>query len=419
MNIFFNKNKHWFSKDLLGFSLASFFNDFSHEMTTAILPIFVTTLVGASQAPAVLGLMSGISNAAASFMKLLSGWLSDRITRHKWLLVIGYGLTPLFSALIGTAHYAWQIIVYRTIGWIGRGLREPPRDAWLAAIAGKQHYGKAFGFQRAFDTLGALIGPLIVFFIINQVPLRTIFFVSIIPGIFSVLAIIFLITEQPKKDTYAYKPFFTQFKELPRSFIYFVVIRTIFTLANFDRTLLILRAQEMLTGGKSTAIIATSWAIGLYAFFNLVRAISEYTMGTLSDYGYRKWLLAFVGFGLFALLCAGLIFASSSVLIWLLLFMVAGISTATVTTLEKAYAADLLPDNLRGTGYGLLQATDGMGTLIGNVVFGFIWHSFAATYAFLYAGILSMIAMVLLLPAHSKLPKKRGLFYFISFVWRK
>lgn len=415
MNLF--SKKHWFSKDLLGFSLASFFNDFSHEMATAILPMFVKTIVGTSQAPTILGLMSGISNAAASFMKLFSGWLSDRITRHKWLLIIGYGLTPLFSALIGTAHYAWQIIAYRTIGWMGRGLREPPRDAWLASIAGKQHYGKAFGFQRAFDTLGALIGPIIVFFIINHVSLQTIFFVSIIPGIFSVLSIIFLTTEQQKKDTYKYKPLFTQFKELPRSFIYFVVIRTIFTLANFDRTLLILRAQEMLTG-KSTAIVAAGWAIGLYALFNLVRAISEYTIGVLSDYGYRKWLLAFVGFGLFGLMCAGLLFAGSSIIWWLSLFIIAGISTATVTTLEKAYAADLLPNTLRGTGYGLLQATDGIGTLIGNVAIGFIWHSFAASYAFLYAGILSFLAMVLLIPINNRIPK-RSLFDFIPFLRRK
>lgn len=397
MFFFRTPRKHWFSKDLLGFSLASFFNDFSHEMTTAILPMFVKTLVGESQAPTVLGLMSGISNAAASFMKLFSGWLSDRITRHKWLLVIGYALTPLFSALIGTAHYAWQIIAYRTIGWMGRGLREPPRDAWLASIAGKQHYGKVFGFQRAFDTLGALIGPIIVFFIINQVSLRTIFFLSLIPGIFSVLSIIFLTTEQQKKDTYAYKPFFTQFKELPRSFIYFVVIRTIFTLANFDRTLLILRAQEMLTG-KSTTLVATGWAIGLYALFNLVRAISEYTIGIFSDHSNRALLLAIAGFGLFGCMCVGLIFVGSSVLLWLFLFVIAGISTATVTTLEKAYTADLVPDTLRGTGYGLLQATDGMGTLIGNVTIGFIWHSFTASYAFSYAGILSTLAMILMIP---------------------
>jgi len=275
-------------------------------------------------------------------------------------------------------------------------LREPPRDAWLASIAGNQHYGKVFGFQRAFDTVGALIGPIIVFFIINHVSLRSIFFISLIPGIFSVLSIIVLTTETDKNETYAYKPFFTQFKELPSSFIYFVIVRTIFTLANFDRTLLILHAQEMLTG-TSSAIIATSWAIGLYALFNLVRAISEYTIGVLSDYGNRKLLLAFAGFGLFGLLCIGLMFATASILRWLLIFIIAGISTATVSTLEKAYSADLLPDTLRGTGYGLLQATDGMGTLIGNILVGFIWHYYAASYAFAYAAIFSALAMVLLL----------------------
>lgn len=386
----------WFSKDLLGFSLASFFNDFSHEMTTAILPTFVQMIVGASRAPYILGLISGISNATASFMKLFAGWLSDRITQHKILLVIGYGLTPLFSSLIGTAHHAWQIILYRTIGWMGRGLREPARDAWLATIADRHQYGMIFGFQRAFDTLGALIGPIIVFFIINRVALPTIFFISLIPGIFSVLSIALLTTKPAQKKSYHYHSFFAQFKELPGSFLFFVLIKFIFMLGNFDRTLIILRMQETLTGQTST-IIATSWALLLYALFNLIRAISEYTIGSLSNYGNRKLILGVVGFGLFGITSALLLIATTSKIIWLLIFMLAGINIAAVTSLEKAYAADLLPPTLRGTGYGLQQAIDGVGTLISNILVGFLWHAVAASYAFSYASILSFIAMVLLL----------------------
>src|SRR5579859_78794 len=222
----------WLSQDLLGFSLASFFNDFSHEMTTVLLPSFIQMLVGAQHAPYVLGYVSGISKAAESILRLFSGWLSDRISRHKFLLIIGYALTPLFSGLIGTAHHVWQVITYKTIAWAGRGLREPPRDAWMARIVPAQDYGKAFGLQRAFDTFGAIIGPIIVFFAINYFSIRSIFLMSLIPGIFSVASIIFLTHDNKKRFKDIHTSLRGQFSALPLVFIYFIITRLIFGLGN-------------------------------------------------------------------------------------------------------------------------------------------------------------------------------------------
>src|ERR1700722_17914522 len=180
----------WLKENIFGFGLTSFFNDFSHEMTTAILPAFIQQLIGASHAPLALGLISGISDASASFIKVWAGIIADRLKRYKLFLIIGYGLTPLFVGIIGTANYLWQITVYKTIAWIGRGMREPVRDAWITQIVDQSNYGQAFGFVRALDTLGAIMGPLVAFFALKFYALSTIFLISFIPGIFSVLSLI-------------------------------------------------------------------------------------------------------------------------------------------------------------------------------------------------------------------------------------
>ena len=125
-------------------------------MTTVVLPSFVQSLVGAQQAPFVLGLMSGIATAVSTIAKLFFGWLTDRTSKHKWFLIIGYTLTPVFSSCIGTAQFAWQLITYRSCAWLGKGIREPARDVWLSKSVDERDYGKAFGLQRAFDTLGEL-----------------------------------------------------------------------------------------------------------------------------------------------------------------------------------------------------------------------------------------------------------------------
>jgi len=397
------QKKSWLTRDIVGFSLASFFNDFSHEMTTVILPSFTLLLVGPLQAPYVLGLITGISDAVSSITQLIVGWLSDRIQHHKPLLIIGYALTPLFVGLMGTAHYAWQLITYRTIAWIGRGLREPPRDAWLARIVEPKNYGKAFGLQRAFDTLGALAGPLLAFFLISYVPLKTLFFVAIIPGIFSVLAIIVLTheTEEKKAASSSPQPMMTQFKALPGPFIYFLVTRFIFGLGNFDRTLIILRAQEVLVGQTGSSLLATGWAILLYAIFNVIRAISEYGMGVLSDYSNRKYILAVGGFGLFSITCAALIVATPSLWWWVFIFITAAISTASVKTIEKAYSGDLLPATIRGTGYGLLNMINGVGLFASSSIIGIVWSLGAASAGFAFSGIVSVLAMIVLLARRS------------------
>lgn len=389
--------KNWLNKNILGFGLASFWGDFGYEIATAALPLLLVTLVGSAAAPQVLGFVSSISDGAASFLKIFSGWLSDRVPRRKPFLVLGYSLSGLFIGLIGTATTAGQIIAYRTCAWIGKGLREPPRDALIAESVQRQYYGRAFGFHRAMDTLGAILGPALMFFVLRSISLRSILFLTFIPGILSVLSILFLTTDPGRAQRHASSSgtALVQFRELPPSFLYFVSVALVFALGNFNKMLLILRAQELLSNLK---IIGSSekYVVVLYILFNCVRAISEYSIGLLSDYIGRKNLLAFLGYTFFGIVSLGLLSISNSLILLTGIFIMAGISAATVTALGKAYAADLLPAQARGTGYGVLQFIEGIGALVSSLIVGTLWSSLAPTAGFAYSAILSFLAAALL-----------------------
>lgn len=395
------KKVNWLTKDILGFGLASLMSDFGHEMTTAILPSFLVAFVGLTQAPAVLGIISGFSDAAASIFKLLSGVLSDRFNARKPFMVLGYTFTAVFIALIGTAHAVWQITLYKTLAWTGRGFREPARDAAIAETVPAAYYGRAFGFQRAMDTMGAILGPLCAFFLIHLVSLKTIFFLAFFPGILAVFFIVFFTQESKKLEQVSLftSNFFQQFLVLPKRFLFFVVVMFIFGIGNFNRVLLLLYAQEHMVIAKESFLEISASAIALYTFFNIVRSLSEYSIGYLSDFVDRRLLLAFFGIALFGLLSFLMMFHSSSLSFLIFLFILCGISTAAVSALEKAFAGDLLltTPHLRATGFGLLQTIDGIGDLISSIVVGFLWSSIAAWAGFVYAMLMSILAFILLM----------------------
>lgn len=392
-----NQKKRWLSKEVLGFGLTSFFNDFAHEMTTALLPAFVNALIAPTYAPQALGLITGFSNSVSSMIKLWAGWLGDRLTKYKPILILGYAVQPIFIALIGLTNSILQIAILRTIGWSGKGIREPIRDKWMSSMLEPKDLGKGFGFTRSLDTLGAICGPLFTYFTLSYLSLRTIFLLSFIPGMLSILTLIFFVKERNNKPHPEQIIFFKQIKSLPSSFLYFALIFFIFNMAFFDKSFLIFKAQKVLSGNQVAQITVSEYAILLYVLFSIIRALSEYSSGFISDYVSRKKMLAFSGFGFFGITCLMLIFHDSNVLLWFLIFIVLGISTATVTVVSKAYAADLLPLSVRGTGYGLLQAAEGIGQLAAGLIVGSLWTYFSGSVALAYAAGLGFIAMILLL----------------------
>lgn len=389
-----NQVSKWLNRNVAAMGFTSLFSDASHEMTTAALPSFLTELVGAVNAPQILGLITGLSDASSSFVKTFSGWLSDRLQRRKPLVVLGYLLTSLFVGIIGFARSWIEIFVYRILAWMGRGTREPPRDALLADSVDKKFYGHAFGFHRAMDTLGAILGPLLTFLLISWLGLRNIFFLSLIPGSLAVLIIAIGVKESIKKPE-TKEGFFWHMKSLPKDFRIFVFIMFVFGIANFNRTLLLLRVQEILTP-LNGVIIAVSASIFLYMIRNIAQALADYGIGSLSDKLGRKPLLALFGFLLFGITSLGFIYATD-IYFFAFLFVLSGMSAATYTALEKAYAADLLSSNIRGTGYGVLQTIDGIGDFISSLVVGTIWVLFSPELSFVYAAVLSFVSTLLLL----------------------
>jgi MFS family permease len=388
-------NKKWLNKNVAAMGFTSLFSDTSHEMATAILPAFLTELVGAS-APQLLGLITGLSDALSSFTKIFSGWLSDRLKRRKPLMVLGYFLTGIFVGMIGFAKSWFEILFYRVLGWIGRGTREPPRDALLAESVDRKFYGHAFGFHRAMDTLGAIIGPLLAFFFIPLLGFRNIFFLSFIPGLLAVLTVAIFVKEKPRTIKGKVRSFFAHIKSLPREFQIFILIMFIFGIGNFNRTLLLLRAQEVLSP-TAGIILAGSLSVLFYTIRNVAQALADYGVGSLSDKFGKRTLLAIFGFFLFGIMSLGFMITSTNIFYFAFLFVLSGISAATYTALEKAYAADLLPSNMRGTGYGALQTVDGIGDFVSSFIVGTLWVAISSSFAFLYGAILSFLAAFLLL----------------------
>lgn len=371
--------KTWIKK-VYGFGIASFLSDFSHEMTVSLVPILVAQLVGLTQAPFFLG--------------IISGFLSDRLPRKKPLIAIGYGISAVFSTLVGFTNSIWGILVYRILSFTGSGLCEPPRDTLIAATVGSKNYGRAFGLKNAMDTLGSLIGPLVAFICAGIISIDGIFILSFIPGILVVFAILFLTNDVQvsKKNYHNSRHYWEDFLLLPRKFIIFLSILFIFELSSFNKLLLLTRTQQILMHQNN---IAQSLVL-LYAIFNGIRAFSEFIIGLVSDYINRILLLAFLGCTPFALVAFLLILPQASFTYCAFIFGLAGIGTAALTTLTKACTADMLPSDIRGLGYGTLQASEGVANLFSNIFIGFLWTRYSAFIGFSYIIIISFISMGLL-----------------------
>jgi hypothetical protein len=309
--------------------------------------------------------------------------------------VLGYALTGIFVGMIGFARNWSEVLVYRVLAWFGRGAREPPRDALLADSVDKIHYGHAFDFHRAMDTMGAIIGPLTAFFLIPVIPLTNVFFVSFIPGLLAVLIIAVGLKERTGKTQKSVKGLIGNIGSLPNNYRLFVFVMFIFGIGNFNRTLLLLRVQNALT--PSTGIIvAGSLAVLLYTLRNISQALADYGVGALSDRISKKILLAMLGFFLFGLMCIRFVYAID-ISHFVLLFVLSGVSAATYTALERAYAADLLPPSVRGTGYGVLHTVDGIGDFVSSFIVGTLWTIVSSTTAFVYSATVSFLATILLL----------------------
>jgi MFS family permease len=388
--------KGWLNRNVAGMALASFFSDAGHEMATAILPLF---LVSIGAPPAALGTIEGVADAMSSFVKLGAGWFSDRIGRRKPIAVAGYTLTGLTTGLFALAT-AWpHVLLARAAGWFGRGIRGPVRDAMLSESVTPETRGRAFGFHRAGDTLGAITGPAIALVLLSllagreaaAVTYRHIFWITLIPGLCAALSFALFVKERARPANHAAN-LFKAVGGLPTRFKVFLIGVGVFGIGDFAHSLLTLRAAQMLTPGMG-ALRAGQTAIALYVVHNVLYAGMSYPIGALADRVGKRGLLA-TGYGMAALMGIGWIVAVPSVWVLGLLFALGGTFIAAEDALEGALAADLLPEGVRGTGYGVLATVNGLGDFLSSVVVGALWTAVSPAAGFAYATALFALGAV-------------------------
>jgi MFS family permease len=379
-------------------ALASFFSDAGHEAATSILPLF---LVSIGAPAAALGMIEGIADAVSSFVKLGAGWVSDRMSRRKPIAVLGYTITGLTTGLFALATTWWHVLFIRSAGWFGRGIRGPARDAMLSESVSPEARGRAFGFHRAGDTLGAVTGPLLTLGLLSLLGFhettiqtyRQVFWITLIPGLLSALSFAFFVREKLRPLTHQQGLFHT-IRNLPGKFKLFLVGVGIFGAGDFAHSLLTLRAVQMLTPAMG-AVQAGRTAIALYVLHNVFYTGMSYPIGALADRIGKRGLLA-LGYLLAALMGIGWMLTGPSVWTLGLLFALGGTFVAAEDALEGALAADLLPEVVRGTGYGVLATVNGVGDFLSSIVVGLLWTAFNPVVGFAYATILFFAGAVVI-----------------------
>ena len=377
--------KKWLNKNIIGMGAASFFNDFCHEMATSILPAFLASM-GASAA--LLGIIEGFADCVSSFAKLGAGFYSDKKGVRKPIAVLGYFLTAIGMGSFAMVSSGSQVLLGRVVAWFGKGIRGPVRDAMLSSSVEAEDVGKAFGFHRTMDTVGAVLGPAVAFLLLSTFSYRQIFWLALVPGLISAAAFLFLVTEVAGPPNHHLR-ILPALRGLPVKFKRYLIGVGVFGAGDFSHALLILMAAQVLKPTYGPAA-ATALAVLLYVFHNVFYAGLSFPIGYLGDKAAKRKILS-LGYLLSAVMCAGFIFVVPSFWYLLILFIISGTFIASEDVLEGAIAGELLPENLKGTGYGALATVNGIGDFISSVVVGFLWAAVSSTAGFLYAGILSLI----------------------------
>ena len=383
-------SNRWLTRGVLGLGLGSLFSDWGHETATAILPAFLAS-IGAP--PVALGVIEGVSDGIASFAKLAGGWIADRPPLRKPSAVAGYVIIGFSTFAYALANSWPAILVTRALGWIGRA-SSPSRSALLADAVAPEQQGRAFGFERALDTIGAVLGPLCATLLLSVLSLRAIFRWTLLPCLLAAVAFAILVPPGHSDDTRRAPSFVSSFNQLPKTYWRYLTGVFAHGIGDFAPTLLILRASQILTPRFGFAR-ASAIAVALYTFFNVVNAAASYPAGALADRVGKRGVLA-VGYLLAVLAFAGFIFEPPTIPMLALLFGIAGIHDAVQQAVEKSLAAEILPKASRGSGFGVLAAVNGVGDLISSVVVGLLWTKVSANSGFIYAAAFTFLGAVLI-----------------------
>ena len=364
--------------------LTSFFTDTSTKMVYSVMPLFLLS-IGASKTT--ISLIEGIAESTASFLKAISGYWSDKIGKNKPFMIIGYSITAIITPLYALARIPIQILFFRFFERIGKGLRAAPRDSLISGSIKKNEAGKTFGFQKAMDNSGAIVGPLIAFLLLSIFPLNYsyIFLLATIPAILGVLTIIIFIKEAKaeKKETTNK----ISLKLLPKKFYFFLIIIFVFTLGNSADALLLVKTSE--TG------IDKSYIPFVYMIFNTVSVLLAIPIGKLSDRIGREKLII-LGFIVYAIVYY-FFGRFNSINVFIFLFMLYGFYSALTDGSQKAMISDIVSKDLKGTGFGIYHAVLGITLLPASLIAGLLYDKVNSNAPFYFGSIMALIATILMI----------------------
>ena len=386
-------HSRWLNRGVAGIGVASFLSDVSHEVPTALLPSLLTTTLGAPAAA--LGTIEGIADGVAGAAKLAGGALADDPGRRRATAMGGYTATAVLSALIGAATAVWQVGVLRTGAWFSRGLRTPSRNALLTDVVDPEVYGRAYGFERAMDNAGAIVGPLLALGLIAVVGVREAILLSVIPGLLAALAIFIAVRSVRRLDRHERPPLRIRIRPVLHGRLGRLLGGVAaFELGNVAATLLILRATDLLTPdhGHDSAV---RLAVVLYAVYNAAAMVISVPAGHVTD---RRGATAVLVFGAFGALAAfvGFALAGSSVALLAALFALSGTGKGAVETAQGAGVALFAPPELLGSAFGALATIQSFANLAASAVAGALWTLVSPRAAFLYLAGWAAVSVVAL-----------------------
>ena len=372
---------------LLGW--ASLFTDAATEMIYPLLPVYLSRVLGASATS--LGIIEGVAEGANSLLKILSGWISDRRPQRRPVVILGYALSSIVRPLIALTTSWPQVLAIRAIDRTGKGIRGAPRDAMLATHAAASSRGRIFGFHRAMDHTGAVVGPVVATLFLAFFPgqYRLLFALTLIPGALAV-ATLFRVQEQ---STERPEPAFASgdggpgAEKLPRDLYVLLGIILLFSLGSSADAFLLLRLADAL--GSATFLPL------LWAAHHVVKASLSTWGGGLSDRLGRRYVIV-IGWAIYSLVYLGFALVSNEVA-FVALFLIYGVHFALAEGAEKALIADLTPANRQGISFGLYNGVLGVGMLVASIAFGFVYDRFSPAAAFIMGASLSAAAALLLL----------------------
>lgn len=373
-------------KNIVALGLVSLFTDMSTEMILGLYPAFIVSVLKASRT--ILGLTEGLAILLSYSFRLVSGLVSDVIGRRKVLVLIGYSLSNLTKPILSIASTWVEAIFVRLVDRVGKGVRTAPRDALLSESIEDVRTGIAFGIHRTLDQTGAIVGPLLAFILMPILGFRGIFLLSLLPGLAAILVLVVLVEER-KTLKVKTKSYYINFKVLLRkNFLILLGILTIFSFGAFNFSFVLLRVEAM---GISEVLFPL-----FYVLINVSHTIVGIPTGYLAD-KFGKEITILLGYTTFLITCLLCLSDITGILFAVLIALIYGIYIGIIETSQRAVIPEYVPENLRGSGYGVYYLLIGISSLIANSIVGLLWDTFGLKIAFEYSLITTLTSTMLLL----------------------